>query len=77
LGFQPSSATFFQLVTIGWNPKQGLKPSASQYKIVKNMDATRRWYYAIAHGDLDSDSKKSTFIITSQHNVIITMDEIE
>jgi len=77
LGFQPSQATFFQLVSIAWNPKQTLKPSSSQFQLVKGLDATRRWYYGLAFADMDVDGKKSTFIMTSQHNEIIAIDETE
>jgi hypothetical protein len=41
------------------------------------MDATRRWYYAFAHADLDADGKYSTFVMHSQSQTIVSEDEIE
>jgi len=67
LGARPTAAgttgnptTYFQYVTVGWAPDDGTPPQ--QY--IKDPD--RRWWYAVAHSDMDRDGILSTFILTSE-----------
>ena len=77
LGFKSNRAGFFRVSTVGWNRGSTSKPSSSSHPFVQKMDATKRWYYAFAHADLDGDGKYSTFVITSQSPTIVSENEIE
>ena len=41
------------------------------------MDFSKRWFYAVAHGDMDGDGTLSTFIVTSQSREILSSNEKE
>jgi len=62
LGSRPSGGvTNYQYVTVGWSPED---PEPSEVYV---KDPDRRWWYAVAHGDLDEATpRKSTFILTSE-----------
>jgi len=77
LGFRPSDSTYFRFVTVGWNPTKGTTPATSSYAIVTSMDFTKRWYYATAHADFDQNGTYSDFIVTSQTNEVISINEME
>jgi len=77
LGIQRSNPTYFRAVTIGWNKTKGSTAPTSNHTIVGNMTFNKRWYYAAAHGNFDTDSNWSTFVITSQHREVIKIDELE
>jgi len=77
LGFKPTGATYWQLVTRGWGPADAPTSLSTGYPIIDNMAMTRRWYYAIATRDSDNDGVFAVFIITSQTNEVIGIDEIE
>jgi len=72
LGCRPTDGeTRFQYVTVGWQPED--PPPSEVY--VKDPD--RRWWYAVAHGDLDGNQKKSTFILTSEVTEVYFFNENE
>jgi len=77
LGFKANREGFFRVSTVGWSRGSSTKPSGSAHPFVQKMDASKRWYYAFAHADLDADGKYSTFVITSQSPAIVSEDEIE
>jgi prepilin-type N-terminal cleavage/methylation domain-containing protein len=77
LGFKPSGATYWQIVTRGWGPTDGPTSLTTGYPIIDNMALTKRWYYAIATRDSDNDGIFAVFIITSQTNEVIGINEIE
>jgi prepilin-type N-terminal cleavage/methylation domain-containing protein len=77
LGFKSNREGFFRVSTVGWTLGTSAKPSGSSHPFVQKMDATRRWYYAFAHADLDADGKYSTFVMHSQSQSIVSEDEIE
>ena len=53
----------------GWNNAEG----ASRLKALYDVVPHGQWVVS----DMDVDGKKSTFIMTSQHNEIIAIDETE
>lgn len=77
LGFRPTGATYWQVVTRGWGPADQPTSLTTGFQIIDDMDLTKRWYYAIARRDADADTEFATIIVTSQTNEIIAIDEIE
>jgi len=73
LGSRPTGGTTnYQYVTVGWAPED---PEPSNVYI---KDPERRWWYAVAHGDLDTASaNKSTFILTSEVTEVYYFNENE
>ena len=73
------NATYFQYVTIGWNPTKGSNPTGSAHPEAQpaNFDTTRRWWYAVARGDLDANGTFSTFVLTSQLRTVVMKNETE
>jgi prepilin-type N-terminal cleavage/methylation domain-containing protein len=71
LGANPNSSKVnFQFVTVGWAsgdsaPSQWIK------------DEERPWWMAIARGDLDNNSKYSTFVLTSEESKVFFFNENE
>jgi prepilin-type N-terminal cleavage/methylation domain-containing protein len=60
LGIRPSSeSTFFQYVTMGWEPGDPLPPASPDGPYVS--DATRRWWFARARGYMGSDGNTLPF----------------
>ncbi len=75
LAVRPSDPTYFRAASRGWT--RGAPTPTSPHAIVKKLNPNKRWFYAVAHGDLDGDGTLSTFIITSQSRHIISDKEIE
>lgn len=77
LAYKPTGNTYFQIVTNGWGPTNQPSSLATGYPFIDNMDLTKRWYYGIARRDADEDGTFATFIVTSQSNEIVAIDELE
>ena len=72
LGAHPGSLTVdYQFVTVGWAPGDGDPPS--QYI----RDPQRRWWYAVARGDIDEDGAYSSFVYSSELTEVNMWDETE
>ena len=77
LGMKRNSPTYFRAVSFGWNKAKGTTAPSSGYELVKGMDFSQRWFYVVAHADMDQDGTFSTFLLTSQHNDIVKINETE
>lgn len=72
LGARPgSSMVNYQYVTVGWAPGDS-DPSDLYIK-----EPARQWWFAVARGDLDGNSRYSTFILTSEISEVYYFDEME
>ncbi len=77
LAFKPSGNTYFQVLTQGWGPANPPSSLSTGYDFIDNMSLTQRWYYGIARRDADNDNIYAIFIMTSQSNEIVAIEELE
>ena len=70
-GHNAAPTSNFQYVTIGWAPDDCDPPT--RYI----QDPNRRWWYAVAHSDMDRDGVLSTFIMSSESADIHMFNETD
>ena len=61
----------YQYVTVGWQNGDPDPPA----DIIEDPD--RRWWFAVAQGDLDENGIFSEFILTSEHPEVMMFNEME
>jgi len=62
LGVTPSANRVrYQYATCGWGPNETGTPPTTRIS-----DPTRKWWYAVARGDIDGNGQYSTFVFSSE-----------
>lgn len=75
LGSRPTAEEgSYQYVTVGWQPKD---PPVAAPDTRHIRDATRRWWFAEARGDLDSNNVYATFRLSSELTQVVFWNENE